>query len=341
MAASIWRSSASLKAALAQTPERFDFFQAVRLVEQADADPMSRRSIRDGSLSLHFESNIGFAFAPSDIEAIRGLDGGDRQVTMIVRHLSLAGAFGPLPAAYGERLIEAVRRGDRQVIDFLNIFHHRLTALLVDAKRRARPALVRAAPWRHPLAASLFSLIGLGTKELENRLSFPDRSLLGFAGVLAPRRRSAEAVARLVAGYFRVPARVHPNKGGWRKLAADDITVLGGRGTAQALGQGAVLGSRVWDQAAGIILEIGPLGRDRFASFLPGGSAHPSLCALARFATEDRLDIEVRLSLRPKDFEGSRLGHARLSYSSWLGKPKTAESSSSKRARFQLKMVAD
>jgi type VI secretion system protein ImpH len=123
-----------------------------------------------------------------------------------------------------------------------------------------------------------------------------------------------------VADYFGVTVRLQQFAGAWRELDRPQQTTLGISGFNQTLGDSAVLGRRVWDQAAGVILEIGPLEFSRFRSFLPGEEACGILAQLARFYLGLTFQIKVRLLLKQGHKTGAILSSSRLGYTAWLGR---------------------
>jgi predicted component of type VI protein secretion system len=63
------------------------------------------------------------------------------------------------------------------------------------------------------------------------------------------------------------------------------------------------------------------MGRSRFEALLPGGAAHAAVCALARFAADDAVEIEVRLLLAAEEVPPTVLGAplcGGLGRGSWL-----------------------
>ncbi len=80
-------------------------------------------------------------------------------------------------------------------------------------------------------------------------------------------------------------------------------------------------GDRVWQRDLRLRLRIGPLRRDQFDAFLPGGSAAEALSKWLSLLTGGILEYEVRLVLRAEDVEGSSLGMGggvRLGWDSYL-----------------------
>ena len=138
-----WQKERSVEDWLIKEPYRFEFYQAVRLIE-AIYRRVAGELATDDATFLRFRSRIGFDFPASEIQAI---DTQDAPVRMTVNFLGLAGALGPLPAPYSEMIMAATARKDFAAAEFLDIFNHRLVWLLYrvrqahDAERGAIPHL--------------------------------------------------------------------------------------------------------------------------------------------------------------------------------------------------------
>lgn len=306
MASSGWRSARSVIEQLAAEAHRFDFLQAVSLIERLRPDT---RNVGDGSNAAHeavrFRSSLTSAFPASDLSAATPPGPGEPRWELLVNFLGLAGGFGPLPPPITEAIVQQLRTGDTATRDFLDLFNHRLVSLLYRARGAHRPALNRGTPDQGPFAQYLYSLIGQGTEGLRGRMAVPDRVLLNHAGVLAQQPRSLHGLERLLSDHFGVPVRAVPLQGRWLKLDDTQTTRLGLRNSV--LGDGAVLGRRVWDQQAAVTLEIGPLGLEDFRSFLPDGHAARALRDLATFYMGPGTETAVRLRLKPTAVPGTRL----------------------------------
>ena len=127
--------------------------------------------------------------------------------------------------------------------------------------------------------------------------------------------------------YFDVPATVEQFVGEWRRVDRGGQVTLGGDAEAGLLGFG-VLGDAAWDPHSSVRIRLGPLSRERFEAFLPGGAAHAPLRALARFYTQDQVGVEAQLVLARAEVapcvlaapSGPRLGGgaAPLGRGTWL-----------------------
>ena len=313
MATAGWRGTRSLTELLREEPQRFEALQAVRLLET-----MAGR--RD---AVRYRGSLGSAFPASEIARLDLPPEAGASAELTVTFLALAGAFGPLPRPLAELIEVATRRRDTAARDFLDIFNHRLISLLIQLRRRPRPAAEPVAPEATRLASWLFALLGLETTGLRRseRLHGLDRGLPFLAGVLGRRPLSLHAVERLLVHHFAVPVRMEPLRGDWLPLDQDQTTVLGRNGRNRELGRSALLGRRVWNQAAGLRVTLGPLPPLALAAFLPGASGWASLRTLLTFAFDGAFAIELVLLPVADRANATRLGRStpRLGWTSWLG----------------------
>ncbi len=310
-----WGSKSSVRDWLWAEGYKFDFYQAVRLLEMMypDSVPIGQGPDADQE-AARFRSNVTLDFPASDLQEIEPPRGPNSRPTVIVNFLSLAGAEGPLPLPFTEFLLERIQRHDTGLRDFLDIFHHRLIALMYRANKMHRVALTLRSPEQSPITEYLYSLSGLGVPSLRRRMGIPDRALLFYSGLIWQQPRSAAGLERILSDYFQVPAAVKPFLGKWRALEPEDWTRLG----RAALGQGAALGTRAWDQAAGFEVELGPLTYLQLLDLLPNGSAFGPLCQWSRFYAGTELDFQFKLKLLASEVPESRLGRTHLGWTSWL-----------------------
>lgn len=321
-----WRKARTVKEGLFAESERFSFVQAVRILERLypQRTPVGEE-IETGSEVVRFKSSPSLAFPPSEIRALRPPRAGGA-AEMEVGFLGLAGALGPLPTSFTERILERVRRGDATARDFLDLFNHRLVSLFFRAREKYRPPLSSRPPDEGRVAGCLYALEGLGTPGLRGRMGVRDRSLLYYAGLLVGTQRSMVGLERMLGHYFETTARVEPFLGAWYSLSDDQLTRLGSTesetaGQNRALGSTAVLGRRVWDQQAVFELRLGPLTYRQLLELLPASPGYGTLCALVRFYVGDELDFRFRLVVAAAEVPATRLGRAgdaRLGWSARL-----------------------
>jgi type VI secretion system protein ImpH len=308
---------AKMEAKLRANPCEFEFFQAVRLIERLlpDRAPVGRFVSPDKEV-VRFNAHSAFPFPASQIQSI--LWDGDVPV-LVVNFMGLTGPMGVLPLYYTEMMLDRVRNKDFAIIQFFDIFNHRMISLFYQAWEKYRFTLAYERGERDKFSHHLMDLIGIGSTDLQNRLRINDDSLLYYGGLLALRPRSAAALQRMIEDYFEVPVEVEQFTGAWFRLTPRDLCVFDRASTeSEQLGFGAVVGDEIWHQQSGVRLHIGPLRIDQYLDFLPSGTAYEPLQSLAKFAGRGELDFQVRLILKKDDVPPCELGGMqRLGWTSW------------------------
>jgi type VI secretion system protein ImpH len=308
---------ARMEAVLRANPCNFEFFQAVRLIERLfpDRAPVGRFVSPDKEV-MRFNAHSAFPFPASQIQEI--LWDGPTPV-LVVNFMGLTGPMGVLPLYYTELLIDRVRNRDRVMVEFFNIFNHRMISLFYQAWEKYRFTIAYERGERDKFSHHLMDLIGIGSMNLENRLRVKDDSLLYYGGLLALRPRSAAALQRIIEDYFAVTVEVEQFTGAWFRLAPKDCCIFDRASTeSEQLGGGAIVGDEIWHQQSGVRLHIGPMPLDQYLDFLPSGTAYEPLQSLAKFAGRGELDFEVRLILKKDEVPSCELGGVpRLGWTSW------------------------
>jgi type VI secretion system protein ImpH len=302
----------------------FDFFQAVRLLEriQRERQPVGR----DGDPSLEvvrFRTRASLAFPPSQIHelTLTAQRDGAKLPEMTIAFIGLTGPLGVLPNHYTETVMERARYNDAALWRFLDIFSHRLTSFFYRAwEKYCFPVAYERGEFDQ-FTDYLFHVIGLGTKGLRGRMSFPEQGLLLYAGLIAQRPHSASAIAAMLGDYFGVPARVVQYSGQWLDLGEENVTRIGQANCE--LGETAIAGTRVWDDQSKFRIRLGPLTYKQFTAFLPNGSAYRPTTEVVRFMVGTELDFDVQLTMKAEEVPASVLTtRARrrpmLGWTTWL-----------------------
>jgi len=293
---------------LREEPYRFEFFQAIRLLERLAPvrKPVGRFTIPSEEVA-RLGAYPSLSFPASEIQSIDWPEG--KPPSLAVNFMGVTGPQGPLPHFYTTLILARLRSGDKTLRDFLDLFHHRMLSFFYQAWEKYRFAISYERGERDRFSHHLLDLIGLGTAGLQERLAVPDDAFLFFAGILGQRPHSAHALELLLNDYFEVPVAVIQLVGGWFRL--DDTTecCIGERSTpSEQLGLGAVVGDEVWNQQARARIRIGPLALEDYLDFLPNGSAFEPLRALLRFWTNEEIDFEVQLILEREEVPRCQLG---------------------------------
>lgn len=312
----------SLIDALLAEPERFDLVQAIALLERISKSAVPLGEGMDPELeSLRIEQDPTMAFPAGDVTALR--QDGDGRYILRTPAFGVSGLIGPLPYAYTEVMLERSARRDRGMAAFLDLFNHRIVSILYRIRRSTLP-LLDGHPESSVLGAALRALVGIGMNSLSGRLAdVPDRVILAFAGLFANQRRSASALATVLSGVFRVKADIRSFEGRWLTLRSEAVTRLDRTAPEESrrLGEGAILGSRVWDQHAGFVVHIRLESLAALVDLLPSGRHHRAFLSICRFHSGPLFDIVVELKLAAKAVPPLRLSShegARLGWVSWL-----------------------
>ena len=165
----------------------------------------------------------------------------------------------------------------------------------------------------------------MGLENVRRSLTVSEPAVVFHAGLLARQPPSALALEQVLSHYFAVPVQVDQFAGSWSPVRAGELTSLDddAASPSNALGDGALVGDEVWDPQGGLRLRIGPLSREQFDAFLPGGSGHEPLRSLTRLATRGQFDVEAQLVLSREAVPALVLGGGdeepgRLGWTTWL-----------------------
>lgn len=343
------RTDAALDETLWQEPWRFEFFQAVRLMELVahtehaqDGRPAPAPVGYDYSPAqelVRFTALMSRSFPASDVVNLSAGSRGDSQVSrMQVSFMGLTGPAGVLPESYLDLIQQRVRDRDFALRDFFDLFNHRTISLFYRAWEKYRLGIGYERARRRSTHDDSFtrlieSLIGKGTGHQAQRLAVADGRLLAYAGHLSHFPRSAVVLETILADHFAIQVGLEQFVGRWLPLEPEECTRMPSaespEGQFNQLGVDTVIGARVWDVQSTFGIRIGPVSYAIFCSFLPDGGVERShrldeLIAFSRFYAGLELDFDVRLLLKGDQVPALRLGGdadpgARLGWNTWFG----------------------
>jgi type VI secretion system protein ImpH len=308
--------------ALAHETSRFDFFQALRLIEAAHPGRAGLgRSLRPADDAVRLGQKPRFGFTAAELAEYRPAAEG-QPARLTVNAGGLFGANGPMPLYFTEYAHNRMlHEEDSTLVGFLDMFHHRQLSLFYRAWAMSQPVvgMDRGRPLVEGYGRYVGSLCGQAIQAASEPDSTDDLDALQFCGLLATRTRHASGLGLLLSQYFSVPVAIRQFVGQWLKLSGQDRTALQGRGK-RPLGAGLVVGKRVWDRQSKFRVVIGPVGKADMRRLLPGTASHRRLIEWVDLYTGGVLDWDVELRVQPEAASGMRFdGSARLAHTSWLG----------------------
>ena len=333
------RTESGVVAALLAHPYRFEFFQAVRLLEQAYA----QNGVHSGVVGelVRFRNSLLLSFPPSEIESLTALPpapetgqttpkyNGDVQLPtyeITPTFIGLTGPVGALPRHYTEKLIERETLfRDRAARAFLDIFSSRMVAFFYQAWKKYRLHFLYEQDRKNLFTPLMLSLVGCDHASLRTDLELGkrdiyDESIAHYAGIARHRPVSAANVQHMLEDYFGIRVRFEQFVGRWFSIPADQRTTLSG--AYAELGVSSFCGERTWQRQTKIRILVGPMTRPEFLSFLPYGDAARALSRMLALTLGQSFEFEVRLVLKKTDIFSASLGNerqpARLGWDTFL-----------------------
>lgn len=327
MAPKSGRTDTPLEEMLSNEPYRFEFFQAVRLLERLfpERAPVGRSSLPVRE-TVRFRTRVALKFPPSEIHELKKPYEPDPDkeppMEMVVNFMGLTGPQGVLPTQYTELVMDRVRYKDTALWSFLDLFTHRMISFFYRAWEKYRFPIAFERGAHDQFTEYLFDVIGMGTRGLRPRkLDVQDEALIFYGGLVTQRPHSTVAIELMLSDHFGVPVKIRQFAGQWLKLEPESITYIGKQNSQ--LGMNTVVGTRVWDDQSKVRIRFGPLTFNQFKAFLPNGTAYKSAISLTRFMTGLEFDFDMKLILKAREVPSTVLTtkakrKPMLGWSSWL-----------------------
>ncbi|MYM41255.1 type VI secretion system baseplate subunit TssG [Duganella qianjiadongensis] len=308
-------------ARLVSAPYRFEFVQAVRLLDgwlgHSDTDRLSS--------CIRFRSRTRLGFATSQIDAIEleyaaatSTDAGQRpRITLTPTLPSLFGSTGELPYAASYRLMETHSRGRMESTQaFYDMLFHRSIELHYIASNRSRIFRSITAQGKPALLPVLMALTGVPAGSRQPG-GIPDAAIASYAALLQRPVTSVTTLAPALADYLSLPVEIIQFLPDYYQLGEEERVQLGKRN--HRLGRTLILGRRIPNFQRRIRLSIGPLKRQQYDPLLPEREGWRALKSFISLFKLSSLQLEVLLFLAQGETRQSRLGKTALGYGYHLG----------------------
>jgi type VI secretion system protein ImpH len=306
---------------LVQEGCRFDFFQAVWLLERYfGGDTLVGQRGPLAQETLRFRPDLSLGFPATDVSRIlagRRPDTDEPYRLMEVTFLGLYGVATPLPLHYAIDILRSAdvatlpeagagpagarpapaAAGASPVRDFLDVFHHRLISLFFRSWLKYRYERAFAAPQRDVMTEYLRLLCGLPPGADADTLGVAPLRMLRYEGTLTQHPRSATTLAGLLSDFWGgLPITVQQFVGQWLPVAAADQNRMGNLNCS--LGTDLTVGQQVYDLSGSFCIRIGPVDWETYLTFVPGGSRFRQTRAIAKLYCCDPLAFRFEVTLR-------------------------------------------
>ena len=344
MADSGGKSDADLIQELLKSPQDFEFFQAVRIIERMVVETSRGQRTPVGvdgdaaSECVRFRTLASLCFPLGQIAAVK-LQSGPTRTTepdvsespvetpepapphfeMTVPFMGLTGPGGALPQHYTSMVIERahLRNKDYALGEFFDLFNHRAISFFYRAWEKYRFPFAYERSLRDGIRQDdlftrcLMSVTGLNIEHLRDRFSFEDQTIVAYGGLFASATRTATGLEQILRDCFSRKAVVEQFVGHWLQLAEENQSCLPSRvrvfGQNLQLGEDAVVGEYTWDIQSRFRVVLGPLNRKEFLALLPGEAELQSVTELIRFYAGINRDFDVQLILQKEEVPACRL----------------------------------
>jgi type VI secretion system protein ImpH len=310
-------ASEKLTATLAELEARpwaFDFHQALRRIEAAFPHlPRAGEAHSPRLEPVRLGQDPSLAFTPSALSQFRA-PRADEKGRLRVAFLGLLGPQGPLPLHVAELAHARERCGDTALVDFLNLFQHRMLLLFHRAWAAGDAAAREDRPQDGAFRRYLSALCGLPatSSQLEQRARW------AFTARFLHPARNPEGLETVLGQCFGCKVRVCCFVPDWLELPSSLAWRLGSR-TAGQLGRSSVVGRRVYQPSQKFRVELGPLSRSDFERLSPGTPTFRELALLLSSYAGPELRWELLLRLDRSERPALRLGKSsRLGRNAWL-----------------------
>ena len=310
----------SLPARLAEDPYHFGFFEALRRIEALHSDkPRLGRSLRPSADAIRLGQEASLRFAPSTLSAFKNQEGSPQK--LLVNFFGLFGPNGPLPLHLTEYARHRLRHvKDAGIVEFADIFHHRLLSLFYRAWADKEPTVQFDRPDDDRFSFYVDSLFGLAEPGLQQRDTMPDAVKRNFAGHLGCHTRHPDGLKMIIGDFFKLPVSIEEFIGEWLEIPKDSYCYLDNDDTTGQLGISAIAGTRSWQCQYKFRIALGPMNMKEYERMLPTGGKLQTLIDIVRNYLGFELKWDLNILLKKEEVRGVQLGcNGRLGWSSWLG----------------------
>ncbi|EYD76444.1 Uncharacterized protein ImpH/VasB [Rubellimicrobium mesophilum DSM 19309] len=254
-----------------------------------------------------------------------------------VEVIGLLGPEGPMPLHLTRWVFERVSQrwfvagsehatSDTAALDFCNMLQHRMIALYWRAWGDAQPAVQADRPAAGRVGATLGALAGIGLPGQRGAAPAARETeavKLDHAMQIAQEVHGSERLTAPVAALLGAPVRLVEFVGGWIDLPAPLQTRIG-RVHAK-LGQGAVVGARVFSRQDRAELRVGPVGLGLYLRLADEPALRARLRHLVLHLVGRETDIDLRPVLTQAEVPEPRLGRVALERTAWLPTRRAAD----------------
>lgn len=311
-----------------------DFFFLIRLIERARYYSLRAEELSGSQLGsdchpkdepVRFKGNYSLAFDAGSYGLVEKIpsEGHSISYAVTVNFIGLAGSAGVLPLHYTRLIAERVKQRDRSMVDFIDIFHHRLVSLFYRGWQKyrftAQYEAYALANKQDPFSLVVECLTGKSG-------GMPQHLKNYYSGYFSKKIRTESGLCSMLSDFLGVKVEVDSFVGKWLVLDPSDRFSLSVAKPVQVLGAGIMLGNRCWGVQSKLEIRIGEMSHDAYLSSGPGSEKYELLVGLINAYLPSNLDVDIKFEVKNGRKTGLALGKGvQLQKNCWL-QGKTSES---------------
>lgn len=301
---------------LVAEPWRFDLFNTLRRFEREH--PQKPRIGDSATLDDEFvilSQNPYMEFPASTLEGAAPDVSG--RMRLVARFLGMFGPQGALPLTTTEETYVWLLERDDAFPRFVDIFQRRFLQLFYRAWADPRPIAQNDRSAEDRFGAYIGSMIGVGSPPYRNVDAISDFAKMEFAGLIAPKAKSASRLRGLIAGLFDVKVEIDEFVGSWLTFDKGECTRLGA--SQSRLGQDVILGASIFSVSDKFRIRVFVKDIAQYEVFLPGSKIAHEVGDAVFLHLGEEFDWDMELAIPAGEITPVRLGSgAKLGWTSWM-----------------------
>lgn len=295
-------------------------FTLLRSLESSYAMcPKIGNEVRFEQNYFRFGQSANLAFQPQELDKILQKD---RYIKVNIKGFGLFGPNGPLPLHISEYTYSKKHHQKEQTFnDFLDMFHHRLISLFYKAWRNAQDVVSLDHHDTWMFSRYIASIAGVADhRDFESNDHLYNQ--LYYSSYFLNKNMPIANLKSMLINYFKVPIEIKENIGQW--LDATEFSTSLSIQNTQTLGEGLLIGDKIFDATQKFRIQIGPLSPDIYLKFLQGKEFAKKLLMWVEQFCRYQYQWDIELIIDKVKIDQKTLGQGlTLGFTSWIGQPET------------------
>lgn len=304
---------------VASQPYKYDYFSLLRQLESVrfiTSGKILGKAVNPKMEKIRVRQEPSLIFSPRNIQSVIL---STHYAEISINGFGLFGPSGPLPLHLTEYAYERQHQyGDQTWTEFANMLQHRLAVLFYRAWANAQSIISLDKNAEDSFGKYITAFNGLDAPATLTRNRIHEFSKRYFSNLLMKQSRSAANLQQLLNRYFKVPVTIQTNTGYWIKVPEEKTQI--GVAHGYTLGEGLLLGDKLYNVQNKFRIIIGPLTLPAYQSFFKNGSNIARLREWIYLFVADEYEWDVQPILMQQEVPLMELaGNTQLGLSTWLG----------------------